>query len=328
MTSKVYFSHYNAGHAEGVEYVFSMLSEVYLGHESTCRRTFLSAIVQSGISKLFIPSSLAEAFTDIPFLQSRLHHLPNELINNDYQLINDVFQNHLPPDYRKDRKYDEVSTLHVFLADLCTALRHNVALMFPRELPQPTSFVGLIPPELLIPISTLLDTAKRFSVSGPLPKQYLDKRAIGVFRDVIESMWFEDFCTSHEPLSDASTSFDFVIPQIREKAQSLYSNYDTQLQLSRIPTSILPIAPDIIDNSVGRFPGRMANHFLNLFQPYLENKRRLVIYDSSQIQTNIAFNTIIHIAENPDPKDIVENRLKKFLDKHPDIKAKIKDGKK
>jgi len=56
---------------------------------------------------------------------------------------------------------------------------------------------------------------------------------------------------------------------------------------------------------------------------YLENKRRLVIYDSSPIFQQIATTTMFHVVRNRDPDDVVEKRLIAFREKDADINARL-----
>ena len=320
MKNKIYFSESQSQYLSGADFVLSFLTEMSLGEPSSYRTTFFAAMLQSGISRLVLPSNLADECTEEPFLLSRVDRITKEQGNSDYKLISEVFQNHLPKDYIQDTKYCDVLSLQSFLADLCTSLRLNAGLFYPGRIPQAVSFSGLIPPELLTPITFLLNAVTPCPVSGLLPKFKVGKRNVGVFHDLLESLWFKEFCAAHESLNDATVTPDVIVPQIRAKASSLLSNYDSQLTRSNVAASLLSLSPEIIGKSIDQ-PGAISGLFRQFIEPYLKKKCRLVIYDSSPIYQYIAIATMCHLAENHDPDDVVLKRLKKYRTNQSQMKS-------
>jgi len=323
MANKIYFSDYHAGYIAGMQDMLGMMTEVFLGKATFTRRTFFAAIVQAGISRLLLSKNLTEEFADVPFVQTRLDTISVDELKSDYELISDVFKNHLPDDYRTNQAYQDVVNLEIFLADLFTALRLNVDLMFPGEPPRALSMEGLLPPDLAVPVKNLLQTVQTCSIPGLVPQLHIEKRGIAVFRELIESIWFEDFCVAHQTLDDSSVALEAAIPMLRDKATFVIKNCDSQIDLCNLPALLLPLAPDIVDKAVGKFPGKLAEHFSKLVHPYLKKKRRIVIYDSSPINNRIIMSTMLHVSQNrdpEDPEDMIIKRMHEYAEEHPEFK--------
>jgi len=318
MGNRVYLSPYQVGHIEGLEKAMSFMSEMFLGRPSGIEAVFYASLFQTGVSKLVVPQSVLKEVPSSDFVQGRTEAIDPQISDHDYKVVKSIFSQYLPEDYFRHEKYSDVWTLEVLLSDLCVGLRQNIGILFPGPIPQKESLRGILPPELLVPAYNLIDAIQESSASGPFPRYEVQKTDIELYQDILNSNLFIEFCDAHEPLAYQNLSVEKCLPKIHRLAVAVQDKYLDHLKISKIALSLLPIVPRVVDKIFGAFPGVLAEHLTTITKPILENRRRLVLYDTSKLSTELMSSTMLYVAKNRDEEPIVKRRLEKHKNRKAD----------
>lgn len=317
MGNSVYISPNMTGHIRGADDILSMITEVFLGRPSETEAIFYASIFQAGVDSFLVPAKMSNEIPDNIFIRNKMTIIDDQPKNTDFELIHRMFLEHLPDNYWQDKKFNDVWSLLILLVDLCTGLRQDVSILSPTTIPEPESFRGILPPELLLPVTKLLSAISTRSTGSPLPRYEIQKADVQIYREIVESGLFNKLSETHIPLSDQDAPVSATLHRVKQAGSRLQEKYFKELRLSRVGVSLLPLVPKFVDETIGSFPGKVAEHLAKLAQPFLENRRRIVVYDSSRIITEILDNTISYIAMNRDDDAIVRARLEQFKKKHP-----------
>lgn len=317
MANRVYVSPGQFGFTEGIDAATSLMSEMFVGRPSSIAATFYASIFQAGVNKLLVPALWLNKLPDNAFVRGRAVSIETQEIEDEHVLIQEMFTKHLPENYTTDEKFAEARKLQYLLADLCVCLRQNASLLFPGPIPEPESLRGVLPPELLLPASRFLSAIATLPTAGPLPRYALLKADLRIYNEMVHSGLFHEFSEAHAPLSDQEVASDTALHQLRNAAVRLQGEYDTELRLSRIGVSLLPLVPKIVEETIGLFPGKIAELFARLAEPWLENRRRLVVYDSSEALKEIFISAFLHFEENRDDDAVIDERFRQFKKEHP-----------
>lgn len=328
MANRVYISQYQLGFTKGIDAATSLMSELYLGRRSGAEATFYASVFQAGVHHLLLPGSWLSELPDNAFVRDKAISFEWQAAAEDDALIHEMFCEYLPENYSTNEKFKEVRKLEYLLADLCVCLRQNVSLLFPAPISEPESLRGILPPELLLPASRLLSAMGALPTAGPLPRYELQKTDVRIYNEIVHSGLFHEFSEAHVPLSDQEAASDTVLHRLRQAAARVQEEFAAELRLSRISVSLLPLVPKFIEETIGSFPGKVAEHFTKLADPWLENRKRLVVYDSSETLTEIFQSAMLYAIENRDDDAIVEERFQRHKEKYPDRFAEEPAGQK
>ena len=169
----------------------------------------------------------------------------------------------------------------------------------------------------MLPAYNLIDAIQESSASGPFPRYEVQKTDIELYQNILNSNLFSEFCDAHEPLSYQNQSVEKSLPKIHRLAVAIQDKYLDHLKISKIGLSLLPIVPKVVDKIFGAFPGKLAEHLTTITKPILENRRRLVLYDTSKLNTELMSSTMLYVVKNRDEEPIVKRRIEKHKKRNP-----------
>jgi len=326
MANTVYLSPYQAGYINGIDHGLSLITEMFIGRPSNTEATFYACVFQAGVSRLIVSDSMLKVLPDNAFVKDKTKVIDRDATDADYRLISEMFSHYLPEDYWRDEKFQDVCTLESLLSDLCIGLRQNASILFPGPLPEPESFRGVLPPELLLPASRLLSAISTSATGGPLPRYEIQKADVKLYEAIVHSGLFNELSKAHVQLRDQAIAPSAALSRVRRLAAIIQEKYADDLRLTRLGVSLLSLVPKFVEKTIGLFPGKIAEHIAKLAKPFLENRKRIVIYDSSHINREIILNTMLYVAKNRDKDSVVNKRLEQYKREHPGMFPKEADS--
>ena len=155
-SNRVYISQYQLGAWAGTNYSVSYLMERYLGQQSNIKPVFYGTLFQAGIKDFIIDEQMAGELPNADYIRNNTQFIPPKGNDDETEIISEMFSTYLPDNYNQDNQYKKVWVLESFLKDLCVAIRESAGLVSTFSIPEPETYQGLLPTELLIPISNLL----------------------------------------------------------------------------------------------------------------------------------------------------------------------------
>jgi hypothetical protein len=93
---------------------------------------------------------------------------------------------------------------------------------------------------------------------------------------------FVDYERASLALEDNRHSPTKTVEGIRHTVERLVSENERLLRSKQVPMLLLSITAKSIDGVLGALPGKLAGVVADLAKPFLEDGRRLVIYDFSK----------------------------------------------
>jgi len=271
-----------------------VLSEVlaliakYTGQRATnSDAIFYAAAFQAGIDEFILSDTYCDPqnllTTPSTFIASRITRFSNNRSLSNINTIDNAFSIYLPDNWRTSDKFDPVFRIVIFINDLMDAMSAGAAFLSIDGLPNPTEIKELIPDELFFPISHLFSTFTAVQTSSPIPQKVVSTDEVHRLNDILSGDLFSNYANS-QPLLDASeTPIEKTLQVIVSDARMLFLQNRKQLALRNATVNILQMTPKLIDAIFGKLPGALAEVATKLGISFLEARRRLVIYDFSEL---------------------------------------------
>lgn len=239
---------------------------------------FYTSILQSGASRFDLCEDNAEVLPRSDFLKKRIKILPPSSYGKHVVLIDSVFAGLLPESYKSEKRYAPVLQLQSFLADLCFAMERKTSMVLVLTPPKLENLKPLLPPELFIPLRSLMSTLEPQQLSVPLPKLSITHDNLAVFVQLLKSDLFQSYIAAQVELDFAPIPQEYAIAKIGRKANQMVRQHFDTLVLKNTTVALLPITAKIIDLVFGKLPGAIAEHSGNLLTGMLKENRRVVVY--------------------------------------------------
>ena len=310
-SNRVYVSPHHIGYWEGMGYATSSLIRIFLGRRSDIKPIFYGTLFQAGIKDFLIDAKMDKYVPDAAFIQSRTELIPENTSDNDRKVITGMFAAYLPDYHQRNDQYSDVWTLEYFLGDLFVALRENVGIAS-VSVPEPETYRGILPAELLMPISSLLSSIQTHGSAGPVPRFLMERTQIQDLEEIFKGNDFGAYSDAQAQLADDSQPPLKALSRARSLAATVQEKYLNRIKLSRMGLSMLPVVPKLVDSVFGKLPGRIAEYFAKVAEPLLDQRRRIVIYDCSSIRDEILMNTLLYVYKNKDADHIVKERVEEY----------------
>ncbi len=246
---------------------------------------FYAAAFQAGVDRfvLHARSDRPAAGLESKFLKDRLVVLDDEASRIRWKRVNDTFQSYLPDDLRIDEKYVPVSAWMAFISELLDAMDSGACCLSISGVPDAAEIQSVVPDELFVPLNNLASAFQPIAAPSTVPTTAISREQLDRYRTILESDLFARYVASETGLEDGTSDLPAVLSDLLERARALVRNNPKVLSVRRSSIGLLNFTPKIVDALLGKLPGAIAEMAANLGDSYLEDRRRIVVYDFGNI---------------------------------------------
>lgn len=305
------------GHLHALHRFHAMCEEGFFGNQSSrADSVFYSALYQYGVTHFVVDEPMLWQMPWAHFIRDRLIVTKREEHGDRRWQIQKVFKDHLPENYHVNDVFNDVVAVANLLDALSVALHEGSSVLTLEPVPEPESLSGLIPYELLVPLTSLLRGVIHESTVGPILKHEVDTTGLKRLEDLFMSDLFQTYASAHLQLEDQSQPVSSALGNIRQKAVMLRDRYVDSVRLSRMSVSLVGIVPKLVDTTFGKLPGAIAESFSKLAQTFLDQKRRLVIYDCSQLANHLTIQMIQKVGRAEVAPEMAKHRIDDYIKRY------------
>jgi hypothetical protein len=240
---------------------------------------FYATAFQAGIERFVIHEGEGTQLPHSEFLETRLTTLNRVRSEKNWSNVRTAFSRHLPDNWWRDDKYSHLWAWNAFVADLYDAMDTGASLMSVGGVPDTSDIEQLAPPELLLPLRNLSLAFQQTSAPCTVPCTVIARDYVERYRTILESDLFRSYVHSEKQFEDVAVPVATALDQVLATAQSLVRNNPTLLAVRRGSVAVLGFTPKLIDSVFGKLPGAIAEVGAKLGSSYLDEKRRIVVYD-------------------------------------------------
>jgi hypothetical protein len=250
---------------------------------------FYSSMLQAGIDKIdLIPFTEKDRTSPSPFVQKHLSFRSGKEWAEAFFTVHKFFTDHHPFYAIGGKGHDdEVSNLFAFLVDLLAALSSHRNLLHTSKVPDPNELVGKLPPEILLPITNLLNTFEKVGPSLLSPRMTIDQDNVVLFQEMIASQRFSEYKTTHSAFEDPAVPTTVSSRQVSEATRLICSRNRRWVKGRKIIVSVLPFSARIVDMIFGALPGKLAEQFSRMTEEWLTRNQRMVVYELDGISKQL-----------------------------------------
>ena len=163
-----------------------------------------------------------------------------------------------------------------FVLDLIAAMENNAAMINVSGIPNEDDVRRDLPPDIALPICTLLSAVRRTDELLPAPSQIVSRETVGRFKELLSSEVYRRYATAQERVEfDVGTS---ALADIRAKGSELLRLGRGLLSNRHVSMHTISIVPKIVDAAFGKLPGAMAQFAGDLASKYIGDRKNIVIY--------------------------------------------------
>jgi hypothetical protein len=237
------------------------------------RGIFYAYMIQTGIEKVEMLDTHV-GYSNSEFIKRRTVSIPEDTWRSTYRKLRDAFtqpvenSHNYPPDQ-----------LLRFLTDLMLAIeRKSNLVMTGIGMPDISELERTLPLELFIPLKIFFGTIESESANLPLPQDFISIDNFNRLQDIILSDLFNHYSSTHEAFEDGRVLKLNAIKSVEKAGYLLLERNQKYLKAQQLAVSLIPITSKIIDAVFGKFPGILADFFVQQLSEWLKDNRRIVIY--------------------------------------------------
>lgn len=237
-----------------------------------------SSVIQAGIENLELFGTSDKIAVKSSILQKRVTWYdphPPELVQI-FVKVRDAFRNHFGVETEK-MDYS-LKILMSFIMELLLAAHRKQNLVYFDQIPDTKSLENVLPIHLLLPFRSLLLTLQESSPKLASVKGTLAIQDIALFEEIIAGKAFCEYEHGQGSLDDGQIPISTAIRAVENQSHRLVSSSPLLLKTKRVAISLLPLSSKIIDTVFGKLPGSLAEFFTGLLTKWLQDNRRLIIY--------------------------------------------------
>jgi hypothetical protein len=194
---------------------------------------------------------------------------------------------HMPEHWYKKEEYRDVLALQSFLVELLTAMSGRAALITLGSIPDPAKLQGQLPPTLLAPVTTFLKSIADLEGESPVPQRVVSADDVNRLNEIMQSDLFAAYREVQSEFDDAGKPLENTMPAVVRAGQKLWTHYSGLIKLRRASLGVLELTPKLIDAVFGKLPGTFAEVGAKLGISFLEERRRIVIYEFRETVADI-----------------------------------------
>jgi len=208
----------------------------------------------------------------------------------------------LPDNWQKNDEYASVWGLQSFFCELFIAMEEKSSLVTIAGWPNIEELEPLLPSEVIVPFSNFTSSVEEIFVQAPIPRYALEREYANRYQDIFFEDLFSDYSEAQSVLDDASVSYEKSIPNVIEKGKNIFKSNPAVLQVRKGLVGIVNVTPKLVDAAVGKLPGALAEMAGKLGVNYLEDRRRIVIYDFHNTMLELLFNNLVRMINTAEQK--------------------------
>ena len=164
----------------------------------------------------------------------------------------------------------------ILIHDLIAAMENNAAVINITGIPRVEDVRQELPPDVALPICTILSALKSGDELLPAPSQTVNKEVVGRFKELLDSDVYHRYTRAHEAIEfEVSES---TLAEIRNRGGKLLKASKGALANRRVSVNIISVFPKIVDAAFGRLPGTLAQLAGDLATTFMDDKKNIVIY--------------------------------------------------
>jgi hypothetical protein len=277
---KGYLSAYNQGSLRAVSDVLTLMSKLTAQRNIGSDDIFFATAFQAGIDEFLLYDDHIRSRSE--FISSRTRQVTKTSVSH-FGIITNAFSPYLPNDWLKLEQFRAVSSTALFIGDLMDAISMRASLLSTFRLPDLVEIEELIPAELYVPLSHMLSSFTAVQNPSPIPQKVASTDDIRKYNDILSGDLFSNYVHSQASLDDAETPLEKAFPAIVSEGRKLFLQNRDLLGLRNASVNILQMTPKLIDAVFGKLPGALAEVAAKLGISFLEDRRRLVIYDFHEV---------------------------------------------
>lgn len=270
---------YQLGVLEGFGYALEITAQITGKSCPNIDPLFYATAFQSGVDHFILDIPKKYYHQKSQFVKSRITYLPKQKTNHHRDPIREMFSRHLPPNWERDEAYSSVWGLSAFLGDLLSSMEAGCALLATLGLPDPSRARPLLPAAALLPIEQLLDSFEVVTCPGLALRGSFDRDHLERFQQVLLSDLFTGYMTAQSALEDELRSVRPSLEGAAIAGGKVVERHPALVALRRGSIAVLSFTPKLIDAVFGKLPGTLAEAGAKLGASYMEERKRVVVYD-------------------------------------------------
>jgi hypothetical protein len=264
---------------------------------------FYASAFQAGLEQFIIPRIQEDDEPCSKLIKDRTKIIPEGKDKELYATIKDSLSQFLPDDWQKNQEYTSVWHLHYFLSDLFLAMEEKSSLVTISNWPNIAELELLLPSDFLVPLNNFLESIEEIQVQAPIPRFALDKEYATRYQEILFGDLFKKYSEAQCVLDDASYSPHKSIPNIVEQGKNIFKSSPAVLKIKRSLVGIIDVTPKLVDAAFGKLPGAIAEMAGKLGTNFLEDRRRIVIYDFHDIMFELFLKNVVRMIKSAEEKN-------------------------
>src|SRR6266702_899276 len=264
---------------------------------------FFATAFQTGIDKFITHETKDNNKFRSSFVQNRTQILKSANSDSNWKEVREGLSKYLPEEWYRDDRYSGLWEWNAFIADLLDAMDHGASLLSLGGVPEISDVVDLIPTELQVPLKILHSAFEPASAPSTVPITVVAKESIERFQDIITSDVFSDYIDAEGKLDDASSSLPAALNGVLKSAKQVVKKNPHLLTVRRTGVSVLSFTPKLIDAAFGKLPGAIADVAAKLGLTYIEERRRIVVYDFRDIIRGALWSNLVRMIKAANEKE-------------------------
>ena len=241
---------------------------------------FYSSVFQAGLSEVVLGGTYGSPPVS-DFVRQRTSYIDEGLVQRYWEFVEGYFKPHIG--IRWSVEDTSLIRLLCFLEDLLVAMESQTDLLLATNIPDPVECEGLIPADILVPISNLISTFEHETPPVPMPRAVADVESVETFQEIINSDLFSQYGAAQQMIDSEAIPRDKAIDEITKTGRMLFKAHTKLIGLRRTSMALLSVTPKLIDVAFGKLPSVLAEVVTDLASKLMHKKRRLVIYQTQNL---------------------------------------------
>lgn len=293
---------YQLGALSGASDALRIAEEVTLERGADVEGIFYATAFQAGVDEFLVPDSKDRPTPKTDFLAARTLYIPREDTEKHWNLARAAFSAYLPDGWERKEEFSAIWPLESFLVELMDAMSAGACVLSSSGIPDLGEADALLPSELSIPLHNLLAAINDFQTPSPVPQKAIPTEDIQRFNDILASDIFSNYVSAQYSLEDSSTLLEKSLPTVASSARLVFSRTPQLLQLRKTGLGVLQLTPKLVDAVFGKLPGALADLAAKLGSDFLEQRRRVVIYDFRSSVKDVLFSNLVRMIRTAEAK--------------------------
>jgi hypothetical protein len=258
---------YLAGYSAG--YLGTLQGVAATDRSIPLQKMIYVAAFQGGIEKFVTPLGHVSPDPVDRFISARTV-APKQRNMQLYQKIMD-----LEPPWETMEERNALGPL-CFIYDLMVSMENKAALMYVSDIPKVEEVQRDLPPDLALPICTILSAITSADELLPAPSVIVNQNIVRRFKDLLNSEIYQRYTSAHVGIEFEARKP--ALSNIRRRGAELLRAGEGVLANRRVSMNIISVVPKIVDTAFGKLPGALAQVAGDLATKFIEDKRNIVIY--------------------------------------------------